>query len=810
MIVARLSAVSAARRSASAVAGTSRPAAASSSRPAVVDLARPRRHVGQVARHLVVRRAVRGGLDDREHRAGVAEVPLHLLGRRGLVDRDGDGAGGPDRVVAERPLVAGPAHQRHPVAGLHARARPARRPAPRPRSANSFGGHRHPPPAAAPGEQRPRPAPRPRAAATASSRQASSAARRPRCCVLLHRGSSPVGARCGPPGPGGSATRSAGHAASRPGRAGEPPGPARSCREQPCGTSSAGARLPPLLGLGPPRRAVVHPVLPRPAAAERSPAAEPASRRVPPPVPSAVPHLVPSRDPHPWSSSALHPRPSRARRRAGRGGAGPGLAVHRLRAPQPAGRRGLRRPAARGFLAGLRDARAAAASRCPVVGDLSRLAPRPARRRRGLRRWCWRSCCSSRWSAGWLTREPDGRRGRTRRWGLASGDRTEEDRVADQTSSSLTIAAPPQDVLRGDRRPARLPGVERRDQGASRCSRPGADGRPRRARFSISSTGMTDEYTLDYAWAPTACSWQLVAPEHAAEVAGRLVPLVPTSRRHRGALRPQDRRADPDDRADAAQDREADRRRGAEGAEEAGRGARVASRAPSRGGVVRVLLFTGKGGVGKTTTAAATAARPQPAAARRSCCPPTPPTRSPTPSGCRLTGEPTEVDTGLYAMQVDTQAAFERSWHEVQGYLRGVLARAGVDAGAGRGAHGPARRGGGPRPARAAQPGRVRPLGPRRRRLRPDRRDAAAAGAARGAAVVRRQGVPGAPPGAAGGRARCWGAAGPRCRSTACSRPSSGCTASSPTSGRCSPRRTPPYGWCSPRRRSSWPRPGAR
>ncbi|GAC1445251.1 MAG: ArsA family ATPase [Mycobacteriales bacterium] len=48
--------------------------------------------------------------------------------------------------------------------------------------------------------------------------------------------------------------------------------------------------------------------------------------------------------------------------------------------------------------------------------------------------------------------------------------------------------------------------------------------------------------------------------------------------------------------------------------------------------------------------------------------------------GLPLTSEPTEVDTGLYAMQVDAQGAFERSWREVQSYLLVVLERAGVDA----------------------------------------------------------------------------------------------------------------------------------
>ena len=95
---------------------------------------------------------------------------------------------------------------------------------------------------------------------------------------------------------------------------------------------------------------------------------------------------------------------------------------------------------------------------------------------------------------------------------------------------------------------------------------------------------------------------------------------------------------------------------------------------------MRVLLFTGKGGVGKTTASAATAAV---AAARghKTLVLSTDPAHSLADAlGVPLTGEPTEVDTGLYAMQVDAQAAFERTWREIQAYLVDVLARAGVDA----------------------------------------------------------------------------------------------------------------------------------
>jgi arsenite-transporting ATPase len=95
---------------------------------------------------------------------------------------------------------------------------------------------------------------------------------------------------------------------------------------------------------------------------------------------------------------------------------------------------------------------------------------------------------------------------------------------------------------------------------------------------------------------------------------------------------------------------------------------------------MRVLLFTGKGGVGKTTTAAATAAL---AASRglKTLVLSTDPAHSLADAlDVTLSGVPTEVQPGLSAMQVDAQRAFEQSWRDIQDYLRSVLERAGVDA----------------------------------------------------------------------------------------------------------------------------------
>jgi arsenite-transporting ATPase len=95
---------------------------------------------------------------------------------------------------------------------------------------------------------------------------------------------------------------------------------------------------------------------------------------------------------------------------------------------------------------------------------------------------------------------------------------------------------------------------------------------------------------------------------------------------------------------------------------------------------MRVLLFTGKGGVGKTTTAAATAAL---AASRglKTLVLSTDPAHSLGDAlDVALSGVPTEVQPSLSAMQVDAQRAFEQSWRDIQDYLRAVLERAGVDA----------------------------------------------------------------------------------------------------------------------------------
>jgi arsenite/tail-anchored protein-transporting ATPase len=98
---------------------------------------------------------------------------------------------------------------------------------------------------------------------------------------------------------------------------------------------------------------------------------------------------------------------------------------------------------------------------------------------------------------------------------------------------------------------------------------------------------------------------------------------------------------------------------------------------------VRVLLFTGKGGVGKTTLAAATAARLA-AEGRKALVVSTDPAHSLGDAfGVPLTGDPADIGGeaagGLFAAQVDTRALVDGSWQELREHLRTVLAGAGVD-----------------------------------------------------------------------------------------------------------------------------------
>ena len=82
--------------------------------------------------------------------------------------------------------------------------------------------------------------------------------------------------------------------------------------------------------------------------------------------------------------------------------------------------------------------------------------------------------------------------------------------MADQASSTITINASPEAVLEVIRDLPAYP------QWASQISRTevveeGPDG-PAKATFWMSTSGLSDEYTLAYTWRPDGVSWSLVKP----------------------------------------------------------------------------------------------------------------------------------------------------------------------------------------------------------------------------------------------------------------------------------------------------------
>ncbi|GAA1837192.1 ArsA family ATPase [Pseudonocardia ailaonensis] len=94
---------------------------------------------------------------------------------------------------------------------------------------------------------------------------------------------------------------------------------------------------------------------------------------------------------------------------------------------------------------------------------------------------------------------------------------------------------------------------------------------------------------------------------------------------------------------------------------------------------MRVVLFTGKGGVGKTTLAAATAARLA-RSGRKCLVVSTDPAHSLGDAlDSALDADPVELEHGLFAAHVDTRVLLDGAWTELQGHLRTLLAGAGID-----------------------------------------------------------------------------------------------------------------------------------
>jgi arsenite/tail-anchored protein-transporting ATPase len=94
---------------------------------------------------------------------------------------------------------------------------------------------------------------------------------------------------------------------------------------------------------------------------------------------------------------------------------------------------------------------------------------------------------------------------------------------------------------------------------------------------------------------------------------------------------------------------------------------------------VRVLLFTGKGGVGKTTVAAATAVRAA-AAGTRTLVMSTDPAHSLADSFEQDIGStPTPISDHLWGQQIDAQERLEDNWREIQDYMIQLMNWAGTE-----------------------------------------------------------------------------------------------------------------------------------
>jgi arsenite-transporting ATPase len=94
---------------------------------------------------------------------------------------------------------------------------------------------------------------------------------------------------------------------------------------------------------------------------------------------------------------------------------------------------------------------------------------------------------------------------------------------------------------------------------------------------------------------------------------------------------------------------------------------------------MRIVLITGKGGVGKTTTSAATALRLADRGLKTLLLSTDAAHSLSDALDLPLSGDPIEVAPGLDAVQIDTQRRFEAAWHDVQSYLLDLLSQGGVD-----------------------------------------------------------------------------------------------------------------------------------
>ncbi|HEX3048498.1 MAG TPA: ArsA family ATPase, partial [Bacillota bacterium] len=88
---------------------------------------------------------------------------------------------------------------------------------------------------------------------------------------------------------------------------------------------------------------------------------------------------------------------------------------------------------------------------------------------------------------------------------------------------------------------------------------------------------------------------------------------------------------------------------------------------------MRIILYTGKGGVGKTSVAAATAVKSA-RDGRKTLVVSTDPAHSLGDSlDIKLSSEPVEIQANLWAQEIDTIHEVEKGWGQVQEYLTALF-----------------------------------------------------------------------------------------------------------------------------------------
>src|SRR5262245_49117696 len=95
---------------------------------------------------------------------------------------------------------------------------------------------------------------------------------------------------------------------------------------------------------------------------------------------------------------------------------------------------------------------------------------------------------------------------------------------------------------------------------------------------------------------------------------------------------------------------------------------------------MRILLFTGKGGVGKTTISAATAVRAAERGLRTIVCSTDPAHSLADSFDVPLGDQPTLITENLYGQELNARVRFEEAWADVRTYMVDVLDWAGADA----------------------------------------------------------------------------------------------------------------------------------